>query len=68
MNTSTNYKYIIRKKLENMLGQTVEVYIDRPLGSTHPKHNETFICQRAAEKIRMRDWFIDSVENSLDTY
>ena len=35
---------------------------------THPKHNETFICQRAAEKIRMRDWFIDSVENSLDTY
>ena len=40
MNTSTNYKYIIREKLENMLGQTVEVYIDRPLGSTHPKHND----------------------------
>ena len=32
-------KLIIREKLEKMIGQIVEVHIDRPIGSTHPKHN-----------------------------
>ena len=32
-------KLIIRKKLENMIGQDVEVFIDRPIGSTHPNYN-----------------------------
>lgn len=33
-------KLVIREKLENMIGQNVEVYIDRPIGSTHPNHND----------------------------
>lgn len=33
-------KLIIREKLETMIGQNVNVYIDRPIGSVHPKHND----------------------------
>ena len=32
-------KNLIRKKLEQLIGREVIVYIDRPKGSTHPKHN-----------------------------
>ncbi len=31
-------KKIIRDKLEKLIGQEVVVYVDRPLGSVHPKH------------------------------
>lgn len=33
-------KYIIREKLESMIGEKITVYIDRPIGSTHPNHND----------------------------
>ena len=33
-------KLIIRENLENLIGKYVKVYIDRPLGSIHPKHND----------------------------
>ena len=33
-------KLVIREKLENMIGENVEVYIDRPIGSIHPKHKD----------------------------
>lgn len=33
-------KLMIREKLENMIGQNVKVYIDRPIGSIHPKYND----------------------------
>lgn len=32
------FKKFIREKLEKMIGQTVEVFVDRPKGSIHPKH------------------------------
>ena len=32
-------KLMVREKLEKMIGKDVEVYIDRPIGSTHPKYN-----------------------------
>ena len=31
-------KLMIREKLEKMIGQTVEVFIDRPIGFVHPNH------------------------------
>lgn len=34
-----NQKIILLNKLKELLGQKVHVYIDRPLGSTHPKEN-----------------------------
>ena len=37
-------KLIIRNKLEQMLGQTIKVYIDRPIGSKHPHHKD-IICK-----------------------
>lgn len=33
-------KLVIREKMENMIGQEIKVYVDRPIGSTHPKHND----------------------------
>ena len=33
-------KIIIRNKLKQMLGQTIKVYIDRPIGSKHPHHKD----------------------------
>ena len=33
-------KLIIRENLKNLVGKYVKVYIDRPLGSIHPKHND----------------------------
>ena len=33
-------KLIIREKLETLIGQNIDVYIDRPIGSVHPKHND----------------------------
>lgn len=33
-------KYIIREKLESMIGEKIMVYIDRPIGSTHPNHSD----------------------------
>ena len=35
-----NKKLIIREKLEAMIGQKIKVFIDRPIGSTHPKHKD----------------------------
>ena len=34
-----NQKIILLNKLKELLGQKVHVYIDRPLGSTHPTEN-----------------------------
>lgn len=34
-----NQKIILLNKLKELLGQKVHVYINRPLGSTHPKEN-----------------------------
>lgn len=34
-------KHMIREKLENMLGKNIIVYIDRKIGSTHPKYVDT---------------------------
>ena len=31
-------KLIIREKLETMIGQNIKVYVDRPIGSVHPKY------------------------------
>lgn len=33
-------KLVIREKLEDMIGQNIKVYVDRPIGSKHPKHND----------------------------
>lgn len=33
-------KEIIREKLKKMIGQEVIVYVDRELGSTHPKYQD----------------------------
>ena len=33
-------KLVIREKLENMIGQNVKVYVDRPMKSNHPKHDD----------------------------
>lgn len=33
-------KLMIREKLEDMIGQNIKVYVDRPIGSIHPKHND----------------------------
>ena len=32
-------KFIIREKLESMIGQTIKVYIDRPIGFVHSNHS-----------------------------
>ena len=37
-NDQIEEKYIIRNKLKNLIGKEVKVYVDRQLGSTHPKH------------------------------
>ena len=45
MNNCENEKYPlmnklkIREKLESMIGHTIKVYVDRPIGSHHPKYN-----------------------------
>ncbi len=33
-------KLMIREKLEKMIGQFVDVFIDRPIGFVHPKHKD----------------------------
>lgn len=33
-------KLNIRKELEKLIGREVEVYVDRPIGSRHPKYND----------------------------
>lgn len=33
-------KLMIREKLEDMIGQNIKVYVDRPIGFIHPKHND----------------------------
>ena len=35
-----NNQVKIREKLIKLIGQEVEVYVDRPIGSTHPNHND----------------------------
>lgn len=33
-------KTAIKEKLKSMIGSKVTMYVDRPLGSTHPKHKD----------------------------
>ena len=33
-------KLMIREKLEDMIGQNIKVYVDRQIGSIHPKHTD----------------------------
>ena len=33
-------KHILREKLRKMIGQDLKVYVDRAIGSTHPKHSD----------------------------
>jgi len=35
-----NQKLIIREKLESIIGQEINVFIDRPIGSVHPSQGD----------------------------
>lgn len=66
-------KLIIRKKLEQMIGQNVEVYIDRAIGSVHPKHNDIiypinygYIKEIIAEDNEYQDVYVLGENSKID--
>ena len=68
-------KYIIRNQLKNLLGKEVKVYIDRQLGSTHPKHkniiypvNYGYIKEIKALDNDYQDVYLIGIDYPVETY
>jgi len=68
-------KNLIRKKLEQLIGREVIVYIDRPKGSTHPKHNNIvypvnygYIKEIIANDNEYQDAYLLGVDEQVDSY
>lgn len=66
-------KLVIRKKLESMIGHTIKVYVDRPIGSHHPKHNDIiypinygYIKEIIVDDKEYQDVYILGEDKSLD--
>ena len=66
-------KLVIRKKLESMIGHTIKVYVDRPIGSHHPKHNDIiypinygYIKEIIADDKEYQDVYILGEDKALD--
>ena len=66
-------KLNIRKKLENMIGQDVEVFIDRPIGSIHPNYNNIiypinygYIKEITAEDGEYQDVYVLGESQKID--
>ena len=65
-------KIIIRNKLKQMLGQTIKVYIDRPIGSKHPHHkdiiyklNYGYIKEIIAEDNEFQDAYVLGIDKPI---
>ena len=65
-------KIIIRNKLKQMLGQTIKVYIDRPIGSKHPHHkdiiyklNYGYIKEIIAEDNEFQDAYVLGIDRPI---
>ena len=65
-------KIIIRNKLKQMLGQTIKVYIDRPIGSKHPHHNDIiyklnygYIKEIIAEDNEFQDAYVLGIDKPI---
>ena len=68
-------KIIIRNKLKQMLGQTIKVYIDRPIGSKHPHHkniiyklNYGYIKEIIAEDNEFQVAYVLGIDKPIKTY
>lgn len=66
-------KLVIRKKLESMIGHTIKVYVDRPIGSHHPKYNDIiypinygYIKEIIADDKKYQDVYILGEDKALD--
>lgn len=66
-------KLVIRKKMESMIGHTIKVYVDRPIGSHHPKHNDIiypinygYIKEIIADDKEYQDVYILGEDKALD--
>lgn len=68
-------KLIIREKLEGMIGQNIKVYVDRPIGSTHPKYkdiiypiNYGYIKEIKAADEEYQDVYILGIDKAIDYF
>lgn len=66
-------KYYIREKLEDLIGKNVEVYIDRPVGSAHPKYSDMiypinygYIKEITAADSEYQDVYVLGEESKID--
>ncbi len=66
-------KLMIRERLEAMIGQIINVYIDRPIGSVHPKHSDIlypinygYIKEITAVDNDYQDVYVFGDENKID--
>ena len=79
MNNCKNEKYALmnklktREKLESMIGDTIKVYVDRPIGSHHPKYhnvvypiNYGYIKEIIAVDNEYQDAYILGEDKELD--
>ena len=65
----------IRQKLYNLIGSVVTVYIDRPLGSIHPKHHDIlykvnygYIKEIIALDGKYQDAYLIGIDTPVDKY
>ena len=68
-------KTAIKEKLKSMIGSKVTMYVDRPLGSTHPKHkdivyevNYGYIKEIIALDGDYQDAYLLGVDKSVQSY
>ena len=67
--------HIIRQKIRKMIGQKVKIYIDRPIGSKHPKYDEIiypinygYIREIIAEDNEFQDAYLLGVNEPVQSY
>ena len=67
--------HIIRQKIRKMIGQKVKIYIDRPIGSKHPKYdgiiypiNYGYIKEIIAEDNEFQDAYLLGVNEPVQSY
>lgn len=67
-------KLMIREKLEAMIGQNVTVYVDRPIGSIHPKYtdiiyliNYGYIKEIEAADNEHQDVYVLGIEKPIES-
>lgn len=68
-------KNIIRAKLKNLIGKEVTVYIDRPIGSRHPKYSDIvyevnygYIKEIVAPDNEYQDAYLLGVDTKVKQY